>query len=116
MDEGHKRAYRLLLYQAMLVIRPLAWRTVEEAASANAAHEPPADVTAVYREGRYCGEVADWLHNLAWFAAHDFEGFDTGWFWDDLERLERAFPEFNPGWFRSRFQAWLAESAGEKGG
>jgi hypothetical protein len=113
MDEARKRAYRLLLYQAMLVIRPLAWRNPEDAAAVNVAHTPPGDIETLFRVGRYCGAVAEWMHNLAHFSATDFAGFNEEWFWEDYERLRQAFPDFSPDWFRGRFEGYLMEPAGE---
>lgn len=39
------------------------------------------------RRASRAGAVADWLHNLAMYAADDFEGFREDWFWQHYERM-----------------------------
>lgn len=98
MDAAQKYAYRYLLYQGTLCIRPLAyvglkwWERLK----------------LVYwlREldrVRSAGYLADWLHNLALFSATDFDGFDEDVFWFELERLKSAFPEDDLERFRDYF-------------
>ena len=79
MDEARKKAYRLLLYHAMLDIGPIQWLP----RSWN-----PFRWRRQLRLHQRAGEIADWLHNLAQFSALDFEGFDEDWFW-------REFRQFN---------------------
>lgn len=85
MPDRRKNAYRYLLYHAMLEIRRIAWSrpTFGFVLSRNQ-----------WDHIRYAGEVADWLHNLAFYAARDFERFNEAWFWQECRRLGRRFPEF----------------------
>lgn len=102
MDENRKRAYRLMLYLAMLYIRPIQ-------------HYLDFDLTwftgfSWRKRKRYIriqGAVANWLHNLAQFSALDFNGFDEDEFWQDYDRLKRAHPCLPD--YRDRFESWLAE-------
>src|SRR5688500_3827104 len=85
MNDTKKAAYRHLLYVAMLDIRnlcqprqrhssnPLAWRR----------H---------YLNGRVAGGLADWLHNLAGFSAHDFANFEETHFWREAEAMAKRHP------------------------
>lgn len=87
MDAAKKHAYRHLIYQGMLWIRPLAgvgYRWSERWSLAYWLRERS--------RIRRAGEIADWLHNLALFSALDFEGFDEGVFWSELDRLTELFP------------------------
>lgn len=71
MQEQRKYAYRYLLYRAMLDIRTiqwLGWRSWR-------VWIPPFRRREV-RRIQYAGAVADWLHNLAFFSARDFQGFE----------------------------------------
>lgn len=56
------------------------------------------------RRIRYAGAVADWLHNLAFFSARDFQGFEELWFWRDFERVRSQFPEFGLESYRQEFE------------
>lgn len=76
-----KNIYRHLLYRSLLRIRlyrspswwnPLDWARQRRVARANAA-------------------LADALHNLAFFAANDFENFDEARFWRDVEGFEARY-------------------------
>lgn len=106
MDEVRKNAYRHLLYQAMLDIRmfcqsrgsksynPLVWRRQ-------------------YRDSRIAGAIADWLHNLAFYAARDFVGFDEAWFWKEYDHLSRRYAAIgSDGYlnYRRRFEEKLGEA------
>jgi hypothetical protein len=107
MDDIRKHAYRSLLYRAMLDIRPLAWH-------------PPSALRLLnpflrHREivrVRRAGAVADWLHNLAAFAADDFEGFDEQWFWREHESVERHHPEYDLALYKQVFELALAGRVG----
>ncbi|WP_139255230.1 hypothetical protein [Hymenobacter psychrophilus] len=36
--------------------------------------------------------VANWLHNLAFYSALDFEGFQEDWFWMEYAEFRQEFP------------------------
>lgn len=98
-----KLAYNELLYYAMLEIRGLqgignAWWH---------AFIPPF-LLRRWSHVRYCGHLADALHNLAFFSSWDYEGFDEDYFWSDLESLESRFPGSTAS-YRGRFQDRLAQ-------
>ena len=86
MSEQQKNAYRHLLYWAMLDIRircqPYGRPSIN-----------PFEWYRRYRAGLIAGAIADWLHNLAGFAAYDFEGFDEKRFWDEHSGLCKRFPD-----------------------
>ena len=107
MDEMRKRAYRYLLYRAMLDIRPMAWSPVRFVRLLNPflRHREVARI-------RRTGVIADWLHNLAAFSAHDFDGFDEQWFWPEYESFEKANPEFQLSHFKGVFERVLAGQTG----
>src|SRR5262245_45011111 len=86
MNEQQKNAYRLLLYWAMLEIRIRCQSYGPQSIN-------PFEWYRRYRAGRIAGAIADWLHNLASFAAYDFDGFDEKWFWDEHSRLCKRFPD-----------------------
>jgi hypothetical protein len=66
-----------------------------------------------YRQGRAAGALADWLHNLAQYAATDFRSFDTDWFWHEYAGVCRDYPDLlGPGkWmdYRDRYEKHLAK-------
>jgi hypothetical protein len=100
MTDVEKQAYRYLLYWAMLDIRPVAWVSIRWTRAWN-----PLYLRRELRRIRYAGALADAFHNLAFFAATDFERFDPDWFWRDLESVSKRFPEFEPSKsYRDRFQ------------
>ena len=82
MDEQRKKAYRYLLYDAMLDIRGIEWVNYRPLRLAN-----PFTLRKELRRASRAGAVADWLHNLAMFAADDFDGFREDWFWQHYERM-----------------------------
>ena len=67
LTEHEKAAYRRLLYYAMIHIRGLC----QPRLSWN-----PIEWQRHYYQSRLAGRVADWLHNLASYAARDFRGFN----------------------------------------
>jgi hypothetical protein len=101
MDATREQAYRLLLSAGLLHVKWdlaclyggfswLPWQFLHQARSARrAAHR------------------AATFHNLAIFAAQDFRGFSEDWFWGEVERFSRDFPE--SGWsnYRGMFEAAL---------
>jgi hypothetical protein len=101
MDEHRKAAYRYLLYQALLEIRPLGWLRVPLW---------PLHWRRELRRIRRAGEVADWFHNLAMFSALDFERFDEAWFWRELDQRDKRHPEYDLQAYRVRFEEHLARS------
>lgn len=105
MDENRKSAYRYLLYWAMLDIRALAWFQVGTIRFLNPIHWK----REIHRIRR-AGSIADWLHNLAMFSALGFERFDEGWFWRDLENLNKRNPEFQMMNYKRIFEQRLAEA------
>jgi hypothetical protein len=105
MDEASKRAYRHLLYRAMLDIRPIAWMPLGFFRLLN----PFAWRRTVIRI-REAGEIADYLHNLAHFSALDFEHFDEEWFWRELNRFNEVHPpRFGRSSYREEFERVLSK-------
>jgi hypothetical protein len=102
MDTHRKNAYRFLVYWAMLDIRPLAWHGyVRGWRKLN-----PLNWRRQMRAMRVAGE---WMHNLAMFAAVDFDGFDEGWFWEDGERFKSRCPGTAPNRYRQIFEERLRQ-------
>ena len=79
MDDVRKNAYRFLLYHALVEIRMVGWH----------AHGPLCLLNpfALRRDLLRVCDVADWLHNLARFAADDFRQFDEARFWRECDAL-----------------------------
>ena len=105
MDDLRKRAYRVLLYHGMLDLRshtptspyrparwwnPWFWRRVRERLT----------VTMV---------LADWLHNLAFFSAAEFDQFDEPTFWREYDRLSPQFAAHTTN-YREVFERELAQN------
>ncbi len=84
MNEGRKRAYRSLLYYAMLEIRMLWWS--DESHNAE-------KVLSQYHQSRSAGQLAYWLHNLAASSCDDFTRFDEQAFWDGYNWFKKDFPK-----------------------
>jgi hypothetical protein len=103
MDERRKRAYRHMLYWAMLDIRPLGWLSAGPLRTWN-----PLFWRKEAERVRRAGVLADWLHNLALFSALDFARFDEDWFWRDFQQFHKRHPEFGLERYRSRFEEQLA--------
>jgi hypothetical protein len=98
VDDQRKSAYRNLLYLAMLDIRPVE-RLGTGGWWAIAIHG-----RREVRRVEWAGAIADWLHNLALFSAHDFRGFDEQRFWREFEAIRSGYPEFGPDRYRARFE------------
>jgi hypothetical protein len=79
LSENEKKAYRYLLYMAMLHIRNLLCE------SPNRFSLNPLWWQKKYMIGRTVGGLADWLHNLAEHAEMDFIHFNTERFWKEYE-------------------------------
>lgn len=88
------RAYRYLLYQATLEIRSIG--------------ESPAEL-------RRAAAIAYWLHNLALYSAHDFDGFQEESFWHDYEMLNEKNPDYHLSNFKDVFERVLSENIGPHG-
>lgn len=64
-----KKDWRLTLYAAMLEIRSLSWEVQDKA--------PTSEQAVTLRDkAKVMGAIADWSHNLAYFSAAEFIGFD----------------------------------------
>lgn len=99
MDVPRARAYRYLVYWAMLDIRlicqdfdhtwnPFCW-------------------SRYARRIRCAGAIADWLHNLALFSSLNFRQFSEDVFWKDFELLRSRYPEFGLERYRDLFDKRL---------
>jgi hypothetical protein len=89
LTEAEMNAYRHLLYDAMVYIRGECYASEGESRS-------PLVWLRQYRCSRVIGALAEWMHNLAYFASNDFKGFDAAWFWDEYDRLVGRFEDFGP--------------------
>jgi hypothetical protein len=112
MDDARKRAYRVLLYHAMLDLRahvptwpggPLRWWN-------------PLFVRRAVTRLWYTQRVAEWLHNLAFFAAEDFRGFKEDWFWREYDGLRSKVPGERVDFYRSVFDNAASDTGGSRGG
>lgn len=102
MDELCKNAYRNLLYRAMIDIRTLCQ-------SGGSVSCNPIEWYRQYHRSRVAGALADWLHNLAMYAARDFEGFDEELFWNAYDRVLHRFPNSPLQYYRALFERFLQE-------
>lgn len=100
MEPQRQKAYRYLLYQAMLDIRPVAWMPL--------GFLNPLNWKRITTQVRRAGFIADWLHNLALFSAIDFERFDETRFWDDFRRLQDRYPKFELSQYQEIFDREVA--------
>ena len=99
MDEQRKHAYRYLLYRAMLDIRPIQWLGWRGWRAWSPIHW-----RREARRVQWAGAIAEWLHNLALYSAHNFQGFNEEWFWRDFETARSRFPEFGLEIYREQFE------------
>jgi hypothetical protein len=60
------------------------------------------------RRVQWAGAIADWLHNLALYSAHDFRVFNEEWFWRDFETARSRYPEFGLDRYRERFEQYAS--------
>lgn len=104
MDAAEKYAYRYLIYNGMLRIRPIVGIGRRWWQRWNLAYW-----LRERKRIRGAGEVADWLHNLALFSAIDFADFDEDVFWSGLERLRTLFPNEDIGSFTVNFSNAIFE-------
>jgi hypothetical protein len=100
-----KAAYRHLLYAAMLDIRGIGGRGL-----GYRWWRRPLRWPSLVRAARRAGDVADWLHNLAFFTAHDLVGFSEEWFWREYEQFCRRDPDFDRWGYKDRFDRMIAEN------
>lgn len=77
LDEAEKFSYRYLLYTLLLEISTLDERMINWTSQ----HERDSYV----RKMLNMSAIAEWLHNLAFFSASDFQGFSEQLFWDLLK-------------------------------
>ena len=103
MNEQRKVAYRILLYCAMLDIRLVQWL-----GNRGWRAWSPVHWRREARQVRWAGAIADWLHNLAWCSAHDFQGFNEEWFWRDYETTQSRYPEFGMEHYREQFEQYAS--------
>ena len=99
MERRRKQAYRYLLYHAMLDIRPITWMSLR--------FLNPFCWRKTAAQIRRAGVIADWLHNLAFFSAIDFDRFDEDLFWDDFRQCENRHPEFQLTIYKDVFEREL---------
>jgi hypothetical protein len=106
MDETRKRAYRYLLYTALLDIRANTWFSV------GPGWWHPRFLRRALHSLRRSNIVADCFHNLAHFAALDFENFDEAWFWRDLAHLDARYPSLGIArTYKAEFERELSQPA-----
>jgi len=94
LEASRKRAYRHLLYWALLEMRALG----------NPRHWDGAS-----RPVLRAWVLAEWLHNLAEFSALDFAGFDEEQFWKKLAALDKEHPGLGLTAYQERFEQRLAK-------
>ena len=105
MSHHRKLAYNHLLYWAMLEIRGIQWIGYGRW---RLRWFWPGFWISEIRRVQYCGALADALHNLAMFSAHDYDGFNEEGFWEWFESLKRYQPEA-PRYYRNHFERHLKE-------
>jgi hypothetical protein len=101
MTEQRKNAYRYLLYWAMLDIRNKCQPRLHESWNPLVWHKQ-------YWQSRAAGGIADWLHNLALYAANDFCGFDEDWFWREYKHLSNGSPDVDFKHYQTVFESRIA--------
>jgi hypothetical protein len=100
MSDEREKAYRHLLYVAMLQIR-------YRCQSRGRFSRNPLRWLRQYRNSRVAGAVADWLHNLAQFAARHPLSMDEERFWKEHGGLCRRFPGEGLEQYREVFDKFL---------
>jgi hypothetical protein len=75
-----------VLYWAMLEFRQLQWIAARPVSLLR-----PLELRRRLRDAERVGATAEWLHNLALFAATDFEGFRERRFWREYDALVERF-------------------------
>jgi hypothetical protein len=116
IDPHRQSAYRYLLYRAMLDIRVLQWRgnfwgTLWGIFSGRGRVQKGWRLRRLWRHADdlcdYSGELAEWLHNMAQFAAYDFSGFDEARFWAQGYQLAQRYPDIHH--YKAIFECRLFE-------
>lgn len=110
MDEQRNRAYRWLLYTAMLDIRRLQWAGLSWWSRCN-----PFVWRQISAQIRAAGYVAEGLHNLALFSALDFEHFEEARFWSDFQWILDRSPMMGQR-YRDEFERQALTSENRVGG
>lgn len=100
VDDIRKKAYRHLLYVAML-----STRTYCQSHGAKSLN--PFTWYKAYIHSRYAGATADWLHNLAEYSCRDFQNFNEKEFWLDCERKAKHHPKSNILEYKRIFKNFL---------
>jgi hypothetical protein len=101
MDEHRQWAYRRLLYWAMLDMRG----HIPGAPYYRERFWSPRFWLQLRRRHYYNLTIAEWLHNLASFAADSFERFDEKQFWNEYDRVVERYPEAGRYDYRRWFEA-----------
>lgn len=98
MDAHRKKAYRFLLYWAMLQIRPIQW------------HRRWSPLRWKHNRNavRKAGLIANWLHNLAFFSTLEFDGFEEERFWRDYDWFVEHHPDCGITEYKKVFDRELA--------
>jgi hypothetical protein len=100
MNDGTKKAYRHLLYVAMLAIRTYCQSRGKVSYS-------PFEWYRQYRRSRVAGALADWLHNLADYSSQEFDRFNEQLFWEEHTHLCNRFPGVHLERYREIFDEHL---------
>jgi hypothetical protein len=87
LSENEKRAYRYLLYMAMVQMRNMLCES-PTSVSVN-----PLTWRKKYLASRIVGGLTDWLHNLAGFVSKDFLHFNATTFWRDYDLFATYYYE-----------------------
>lgn len=104
IDPRRQSAYRYLLYRAMLDIRRLQsresfWERLWGIFSGRVIVPKGWGLHKLWGYSDelcdYSGELAEWLHNMAQFAATDFTGFNEAYFWAQGYRLAQQYPHIH---------------------
>jgi hypothetical protein len=103
MDENRKRAYRDLLYFAMLDLR----RHTAVSPYTYLQWWNPKIWTNAVRRLRMTMIIADWMHNLAMFSAHDFREFDEERFWRQYKNISKRWSDAVLSGYQKHFENQL---------
>jgi hypothetical protein len=101
MDGQRQLAYRWLLYEATLHIRPLRYIKLGWWERLN-----PFAWRQVRSQVRVAGYLSEWLHNLALISAINFERFDEERFWKDYQWMLAQHPNPILQSFRAKFERY----------
>jgi hypothetical protein len=101
MDELRQKAYRHLLYLAMVDIRTYCQHRLGPSRN-------PLVWFRQYHDSLIAGAVADWLHNLANGSSFLQHGFPEESFWKEHAYLCKRFPKADLQRYRRVFDDYLA--------